>query len=313
MKPLKKIMQTALKPQQTRFRDKRGWYASSAFKCRRDLYWEATGEPVTNPPDMVGVIKMAIGKAVEEVMVAGWVANAHHYGLHLVGTQIQIGTSNPNIDGNLDALVYEMEDGERYVLEYKAKFFNGADMFMRDFNPSKEYLGQLGIYLKDLNKKSGVKRGCFIFVPISETHIGKKVQISCEYNPATDTITAYEALVSTGDKTIINYSLKVSEVEEWFKSVEKSLETKICPPPDYIYKLPLTREFLAEQSDYNLKAAIAGQKILGNWQTRYSRYFEKALKLDGTSREYTEDELRKLKNEFNSRLTPTGRQRKQIA
>lgn len=310
MNALKKIMALTSLEIQPRFRDRRAWYASEVLSCARDLYWKATGEPETNSIDFVGQMRMLVGKALEEQLLAGLMKHAHRVGLHHIGTQIQVGTSNPNIDGSLDELVYEAENGKQYVIEYKSKSGAGADFFYNEWNPSDSYLAQMGLYLKSLSEKGVTAEGCFIFILLSDKHFGVLVQIDCKYENGV--VTAYQGSSSLGDVRKLDYSLDVNKVLDRMKQVEHSIETKQCPAPTYKYKYELTPEYLATVSDRQLKAAIDGQKILGDWQPRYSRYFDKALKVDGTSREYTAEELALIRNEYNSRTTPTGRKRKQI-
>lgn len=315
MQPLKKLMQTAMKNEKPRYRDRRGHYASEAFTCRRDLYWSYTGEPITNPTDFLGTMKMEIGKAVETQLIGNWLSKAHIFGLHVVGDQVPIGISDPIVDGSLDVLAFEAESssGERYVIEIKAKFFKGADFFMYDFNPGRPYLGQMGMYLADLYKKGTIKKGAFLFVPISERHMGTMVQLSCRYEPETDEIVCYEAITSKGDRKDLNFRLVVEEVREWFRSVDRAVAKKELPPGDYKYKYELTAEFLAEQSDATLSKMMKGDLIKGDWQPKYSRYKDKQIALDKVKLEYTAEELQKIKNEYYGRLTPTGRKRKQVA
>jgi hypothetical protein len=57
---------------------------------------------------------------------------------------------------------------------------------------------------------------------------------------------------------------------------------------------------------------IAGTLVAGDWQPKYSRYKNKIIQVDQVEMEYTPQELSRIKAEFNGRLTPTGRKRKQL-
>lgn len=313
MNALKKIMLMVAKDERNRFRDRRAFYASDAGTCARDLYWSMTGEPITNPTDFMGKMKMAVGKAVETVLIGDILKGAHQVGLHFLGEQIQVGGSNPNWDGSLDALVYESENNKRYVIEIKTKSGFGAEMFRASMDPGDSYLGQIGLYLKDLSEKGITAEGCFIFVLLCDKFFGDMVQVDCKYDPATKLVTAYRGTGSWGDTKILDYTFDTTKPLAKFKAIEEAVRTKTVPQPEFTYKRELTPEFLAEQSDYTLKAMIGGNKVAGNWQPRYSKFFQKQLETDGVSREYTSEEMQLIKNEYNSRKTPTGKIRKQVA
>jgi hypothetical protein len=59
-------------------------------------------------------------------------------------------------------------------------------------------------------------------------------------------------------------------------------------------------------SNEDLKIAWRGEKILGDWQVKYSRYKDKILALEGGYTGYTEEERALIKKEHDARLTEKG-------
>jgi hypothetical protein len=302
MNVLKAAVTYLMKDRRYRFRDRRAHYASDAMKCKRDRFWERTNEPVTNPTDLTGMLKMRVGSWIEKGLIEDVIKNLHLEGVHFLSGQVPIGGSNPNFDGLLDAYVVERNDKEGpYVIEVKTKSGVGADFFKNDPNPG-DYMAQMGLYLKDLHGKTGYVRGCFYFVLLSDANFGEMVQVDCFYEPSTDLVIAHRAEYSDGSEKKIHYEFRVGAAQEGFEEVDKAVAANQPPVKgDYEYKKPLTPEYLSEISDYQLRAAINGEKILGDWHTIYSRYFNKQLEVDGTSREYTDFERQQLLAEYRRR------------
>ena len=287
-----------------RFRDRRAFYASQAMADRRDLYWELTGEKPTDPIDFLGKAKMMVGSGVEHQLVKEYIEQLHWYGVHSRGSQIPVGSSNPNIDGNLDGLLYEKKaDGKfiPFVLEIKTKSGYGADMFYNQPVPTDEYMAQLGLYLKDLHEKKVTSRGCFLYVLLSDKHFGKLVQVDCHYDAESNSIFATKASYSDGEERQLDVQFNLQQVFDRLKELEKHVADKVPPKPDYQYKYPLSPEMLAEQSDYTLKAMLQGHKILGDWQPRYSKFLTKNIAFDNIERGYSDEEMQMIRKEYLTR------------
>lgn len=284
-----------------RFRDRRGHYASSALSCLRDQYWAMTGEKETDPSDFIGTMKMLVGSAIEAGLVKELLSDLHWYGIHLRGTQVYVGGSNPSWDGALDALVWTEKDGH-YVLEIKTKSGFGADLLWEKLDLSPEYMAQLGLYLSDLHAKGITNRGALLYVLLSDKHFGDLIQVHAEYDAETDRCYFSHAIRSDGtERTIGKYS-DLKPIRARWLELDRRVATKECPPKgDYQYKYPLTPEFLATVSDAQLRKAASGEAVLGDWQPKYSRYKSKALKVDGTALGYTDEELAILKQEYRRR------------
>jgi hypothetical protein len=290
----------------------KSWYASELLKDARDLYWKRTGEPVTNPVDMLGSVRMFMGKAIEDGINNHVLANLHWYGIHpYIGEeQIRIGfTQNGvTVTGKLDGLIVERRGDEfssrPWVLEIKTKYGAGADFFQRDLNPGPEYLAQMGSYLKRASEAGITDRGMFLFVLVSNDNFGEMWEIHCEYKDGIVKTTRAISLL-TGDERAIEHSLDLNATLDRLKQIQDAAEKKELPAIDKVYKYPLTDEFLSSISDYKLRDLVDGKKVLGDWQVSYSAYKQKHLELQGGAG-YTQEEMQKIFDEYQRRF-PKGK------
>lgn len=303
---LKAITDFLVNGESLRFRDRRAHYASSGLQCLRDQYWKATGEEPTNEIDLIGRLKMAMGNAVEQYFMSSVFNQLHRAGYALLGTQIPVGTSEPNIDGYLDALVEKEIDGEwkKFVVEVKTKSGYGADLFNINFCPSNEYLSQLGLYLRDLHNKGITQHGMLFYVLLSDKNFGTLVQIDCVYDPDTDEIIAYRGESSTGIVKNLDYRYTVCHTINRYLRLDECLKNEQVPEPDYFYKYPVDSESLRDEqrwSDRQIKSVLSGQNVGGDWQPRYSQYFRKQLQVDKLEPKRTPRELALLWLEYKRR------------
>lgn len=317
MQLVKKIREYFLTHSEPRFRDNRGWYASALTSDARDLYWSGTGTPETNPTDLVGEMRMFMGKAVEEAITKHVFSNLHFFGIHFYSCeQIPIGASNPNVNGLLDGLARErLPDGSLsapVVIEIKTKQGFGANFFLNDYNPGDNYLAQIGYYLYDLSKKGVTNEGRLFFVLLSDRNYGEMVEICVRYNAEIDEVRAYEARHIDGTVTPINYTLKMQPLLDRLKYVETCIAAGSLPGPEHFYKAPLTPEYLASVSDSKLKKALDGEVVLGDWQISYSRYKAKHIELEGSTPGYSEAEIALLQAEYLRRY-PTSKKFKKVS
>lgn len=282
------------------YRDRRGHYASSGLKCLRDQYWELKGEPPTNKTDMLGMMRMLVGDAVERQLVKDIFENLHWFGYHPIGGQIAVGTSNPDINGYLDYMlaVKEGDTFNPFVIEVKTKSGYGADLFMGTFEPSQDYMSQLGLYLREMTEKKVTSNGMFLYVLLSDKYFGHIVQLNCRYDAATDQIVCYEGMASDGSYKKLNYTYKVGDTLARFKKLDEHLANNIIPEPDYKYKYDLTEDFITKLSDYKLRRMINREALGGDWQPLYSKYKDKQLEVDGTPLERTDEEIGILRAEY---------------
>lgn len=303
MNLLEAIAKHSEKNRRQRFRDRRSFYASSALGCSRDQYWEAIGEPQTNHADQLGKIKMMLGSAVEAAIAKEFINDLHWYGIHVLGQQVPVGGSKPNWDGYLDFYVTQKVEGKwkKYVIEFKTKSGYGADLLKQSFEPSMEYLAQLGLYLKDLDEKGETNEGMLVYALLSDRGFGELLQIDCRYEKETKEIVAFRGSCSDGTVRDLDIRLNIQKVLDNWTHIDKCIEKREVPKPDYQYKYTLTEELLSKQSDATILKMLKGQKVIGDWQVIYSRYFDKQLEVDGIERGYTEQEIAFIRSYYKTR------------
>lgn len=299
-----RIMSHYVSRKQPRLRDRRGHYASSAFTDLRDQYWAATGVPETNRADFLGKMKMLVGSAVEHQLIKEIFSDLHWVGIHLDGTQVSVGGSKPDWDGNMDVLLKERDETGKlqgYVVEIKTKSGYGADMLKRELNPSKEYLAQLGLYLRDMWQKEGVKTGCLFYVLLSDKAFGEILQFHCVYDEVLDVLRCVGVEGSHFEKQELSIKLDMQEVLKRYEAVDKAVAEKKEPKGEYPYKFPLTEELLSSTSDDKLRKMMRGELILGPWQPKYSRYKNKILATDKVALTYAKEEVDLIRKEYRTR------------
>lgn len=287
-----------------RHRDKRGFHASSIMSDMRDQYWALTGEPETNPPDLAGQVKMFLGTAVDDALAKHVLSNLHWFGLHLRGAQVPVGTSNPDFDGYLDALLVERDGdklGKQYVVEVKTKSGYGADLFARDFKVSDEYMAQMSVYLVDLAAKGVTEEGVFVFVLLSDNTIGDIAFVNVWLDKEANILWAKSYETLQGKSGTLDYSFDATIPFKRALKLKEHVASKKAPAAEYQYKLPVTDENLKNFSDAQIMKAIRGEKILGDWQALYSRFLQKRLDTDGVTRQYTDKEVEKLREHYRTR------------
>lgn len=290
------------------FRGKSGaFYSSEITKNARDIYWKLIGEPETNPTDLVGRMRMNCGNWIETGVNSEIIANLHWFNVHVYGNgQVQVGHTEPvAVNGKLDNLLVQRNGdtfGKPIVLEIKSKYGGGADWFLTKKDPGESYLGQIGDYLRELDRRDVTNEGIFLFIIISDSNLGEVVAIDAKYDRSTDLVTAYRArtlLAETDEK--INFTLKVGFWLDRLARIQKMAEKKELPEVEHYYKYALTKERLLAFSDTQIRAAINGEKVLGDWQISYSKYKQKHIELEGTSLGYTDAEKSLLLAEYKRR------------
>lgn len=315
---VERIKRAVLESRDLRFRDRRGYYASSLGKDMRDLYWEATGEPETNPTDLVGSLRMNCGTWIEKGIVNDVLTKLHLFGMHLLSNpnkQTPIGGSDPGIDGYLDGLLVERKGDEfskkPWALEIKTKYGYGATLFKQSYEVSEDYCFQLGYYLRELHRKGVTNRGLFLFVLIGDNTLGEIVEILAKYEAETDEVVLWEANHIDGTSVALNQRVRLQPALDRLKALDGYVARRELPPVDKQHKYPLTAELLSEASDTVIRAMVKGEKVLGDWQIAYSRFKQKHLELQGAG--YTAEEMQQIHAEY-SRRFPKGRlHKKEVA
>lgn len=286
-----------------RFRDTRGHYPSNALSCLRDQYWAATGVKRTNETDYLGSQRMFIGSALEDGLVKEYLSNLGIINVHLLGTQVPVGSSNPNWNGYLDALVGILEDGklEKYCLEIKTKTGFGASLMARQMEPQDSHLAQIGLYLKDLHNKDVTNEGILLYYLLADSAIGCMVAIHCRYNPEKDEVEAYFAENTQGKAKQVSFKQSIGAIEARWLKLEQHIKDGTCPPGDFKYKHDYTPEYLRTLSDARIKKIISNSAVVGDWQVIYSPYKDKQFEVDGITPGNTMEERRRALVEYKRR------------
>lgn len=286
--------------------------ASESGKSWRDIYWKVKGEPETNPTDTIGFKRMALGTAAEGLIIQ-WLRDMSYKGVNVLKTQARLGGSNPEWAGFSDIITMEPNPVDNkyhcVVNEIKLRFGYGATKLLEELDPSTDYMLQLGLYLKDLyDKKGKVYPGRLFYMLIPEqdqkTLLGAFLEFWARYEPETGDVVFYDCYASPGVVLQTKFQEKrvsVKKLLDKWKVLYECLIKDELPPQDYMYKYPLTPEFLAACSDKDIKSAAQGYKILGDWQISYSNYKKKHLELQGTGEGYTPDETELLVREYKRR------------
>lgn len=251
------------------------------------------GEPASNPTDFLGKMKMMVGSGVENELVKTYLSQLHWYGVHLIGTQVQVGGSDPvRWDGNLDALAAKRSESgdETFVIECKTKSGKGADDLAKNLNPQVSYVAQLGLYLRDLSSKGVTNEGCLLYFLLSSFRHGEILQFNYRYNPENGIVTCYEAVSSTGFHQELSQTFDTSIPLKRWQKLEEHIAKKEIPKGEFLYKYPLTEELVLAQSDDTRRKMITGNKVIGDWEYIYSPYFFTNLNADGLTLGYTPEE-----------------------
>jgi len=304
LKMIHKLREFVEQRKRPNFRDRRGHYPSGILSCLRDQVWAWQKEDETNPPDFHASLKMLIGDAIEKGLMHDWFSYLHLVGYHYLGGQIAVGGSNPSWDGYLDGLVAAKDkDGNwtKRVLEVKCLFGYGANAFMKTYEPKDSHLIQLGLYLKDLHEKNILSEGILVYVPLSDSNAGNLVFVHCRYLKESNEIEAYLAQPVAGDQQSISYRQSITTAIERMKEIDKHVENKTIPKGEFAYKAPITQGLLSTISDNDLREAVRGNKVIGDWQVKYSRYKDKQIAEDGLVLGYSDEEIAILKKEYLSR------------
>lgn len=285
----------------TRIRGWRGFNASEAGKCPRDLYWSIKKEAITNFPDLKGKANFVRGSALENGFKSSWLDKLHIFGFHLVDYQVSVGGDEPvKWNGIIDFLCLDKtsDPSEIFVCEFKTKWGIGCDFLLKNMIPDTGYSYQLGLYLKDYYDKGKPRDGCLLYWLNSDKNSCEFVQFTFRYLPETNEIECYRVTKTGGYKSNVSYKFSLDYVFKKWEYVLTCLEKNEEPKPEYRYKYPLDPDYLETLSDTNIKNALKGDKILGDWQVVYSPYKNKILQVDNCETSYTENEIKTLEREY---------------
>lgn len=297
------IPATVAKIPRVRLRAKREFWASEAGKDPRDLYWNLTGVEPTNKTDFLGYSRMMFGSAVENQFVSEWLTKLHFQGLSVVGTQVPVGGENPNWNGYVDFLLAE-RNGDKYTtwpVEFKVANGFGADLLLQKMEPKEDHVYQIGLYLKCFHANGKPKDGQLLYYLNSDKNLGNLVAFSVSYDAQTENVTVYKANTSLGEERRLNIVQNLNYVFNKWNYVLDCIDKKVLPEPEFRYKKPFDIDTLKDLSDANIRSALEGNKIIGDWQISYSAYKDLHLKHDNVCATYTEEERDALIAEYKRR------------
>ena len=314
---LKAITRFFYEYKEPRYRDRRNaFYPSELMKDARDIYWGMTKEPVTNPTDLQGHMRMGMGKAVEEWLVKHVLSNLHFFGIHRMssGSQVAVGGSEPvPVNGYLDDLLVAREGdkfGEKYALEIKVLNGFGGDKVLANEEFKQEHLAQLGYYLYHLNNIEVTNKGILLCVIDSDKNKGNMIEFSCRYDAATDEAICYQRKeLFSGKEQPCNHRVKIKPLLARLNELLGYVEKRSLPPADKQYKYPVTEELAASLTDWLLQRVKNGHRVIGDWQVLYSSWADLHKQLQGGAG-YTDEELAVFKKEFATRAPRRAAKRK---
>jgi len=241
-------------------------------------------------------MKMLAGEALEKGLRDMILSNLHLLGIHLIGSQVPVGGSNPNWDGYVDDVLGVKENAtwDNFVLEIKTKSGVGANKLFESPEPDLGHLTQIGLYLHDLYSKAGIKKGCLLYFLLSDSHFGDMIQINCSYDPETQTVRATDFEDSNGRTGSLTVSVNIKDALKRWEILDYHIAKRIPPQGEYKYIYPLDQESMRDISDSQLRKIIKKESVPGDWQIKYSNYKDKALAADGWTSERIEKEMDRL-------------------
>lgn len=294
-------------PKRYRFRERVEFYPSDAGKDPCDIYWALTGEPETEDIDVIGKLRLEDGSIFEN----GFKQKLQYLSLknvHIIGSQIPVGGTDPLWSGYIDFLIAEKKQTswETVCLEFKTKWGMGADIIMRDFTPDRNYLIQNGLYMMSMASfGKNVTDGAILYKLLSGNKDvnGHFLQFDFRYDIDKKVVTCYRATSTRGDERELNIVVSLQETLDEWKMIRKCIEEKKLPPKKYFYKHELTDDYLKSLSDSDILKCLNNQKVLGDYQIGWSRYKTLHAKMEGVDPQnpYSSEEVAKLTQEYKKR------------
>lgn len=212
---------------------KESHYASNVYGCRRQQYYQWTGEKESNPNTPGSILKMKFGYATEDIFekflnycidnkkpingklldsyVAGWKASYVIPGLKKV------------ITCKLD-FVLKFVDGKEMAVEVKSMFGRGITKIAKSQEPKKSYLDQIYVYIHLTPFKHFIH-------PYFGRDNGYRTEFEViEHEDGIETI--YTTLEGKERKRVYEYDfdLLINRLVE----VEKAVEQKQAPDRDFL-------------------------------------------------------------------------------
>ena len=222
------------KNRKDRYKGKEEYYhASSAFSCRRKLYFETVlVSDNTNPPKSISLRKMRLGTIFHSEMEKCFDYYSNFCILYTkdinsnikytipsttfkVYQEKEIVIESVNVRGHYD-LVLEMDSGEVYLFDYKTMgSYPWKLKFGRDKAPPKNlrYEFQLGTYGYAIKKQFGRLDGMFLVYYNKDTSVMKQIPVDLSF---TDKAIQFWKEVNSEHKFgMPKFEKGLSPVESW--------------------------------------------------------------------------------------------------
>jgi hypothetical protein len=253
-------------------RARTAFYASDYGKPALDLYFNFTGEPVTNPPSWNNTLKWGAGRGVEDQMLivlkqSGIVEENYDQKLH---GRIEHETEGIKIHGYIDAL---SKNGN--PLEIKS--VNNANKFdvlkYKRNEPKENYVGQLATYMEV--KQSN--RGALFVSTIDGLNY---FWFDC-------------VRLSPGIYRCGNVTIDIrAEYKRWADLYHNNILPRKMPDIwQYRYKYDVNTIDWRSIPKAKITAARTNAAVIGDWQVQWSDWKNKIVELQGTCLGYSNEEL----------------------
>lgn len=315
-----------------KFRDKNPLIhnASDAGKCGRQLSYKALKIPQSNPADTLGEFRMSFGSWLESGLKYNILQKMSVFGAYLLSSQGDAGELGSFYGTSwhgyrdFDFGIKDESGKFRVVVgELKTKVGYGAKatILKNPWSTKKEYITplpdtefgqaqQLALYLRDAYNKT--KDNDSFSAPIVDgillqllyaDGIAGFVEYYAEYKPAEDSVTYYrvncvEYPEVSGD---INLVIKLKDIADKWAQVDAFVAKGELAPPDFERRYDVDDERVFESTKTDLTAAASNKLLIGDVRCKYCSWKDKCASDLGTPLEYTDVEIKKLKNMVKSR------------
>lgn len=253
-----------------------GIHCSDFGKPALDLYFRATGEPITNPTQWYEKLKWGAGKGVELELVqvlkdSNIIPEEYDQDVHGV---IEKEIDGLKITGHMDGLTH---DGEPIEI----KSINNKNVFdiekYRNGMPRENYVGQLSMYMHLLGKEKG-----HLFVATVDGL--ERFYFEC---------------VHIGDgkyqcgKVVVDIPTEIKRLRSVY---DNHIVKKILPRVDeYLYKYDIDKIDWKTIPKNKITLARNNRAVIGDWEILYSNWKDRIVELQGQELGYNQEELEKIK------------------
>lgn len=255
---------------------KTSFWASESETMAFDIYHKWMGTPPTNPMEGETVMMLTMRK-MSEVAVTSLMRKAQVLIKKFSNDErvyFEWGPHKVPVSGYPDAGVWI--DGEIALVEIKTYYGQHNHVEVTAGRVKEGYLKQLAIYQYHYKIRHG------ILLMINQG-TGEMTEFDLYQNPDNP----YHFACPDNEKEF--------NLEETFKRWEKIYVENILPKKepaiDYQYKYDIYALDWSKVSAANISAARNNQKVLGDWQVKYSDYKDLIISRQGTVPGYTEEEL----------------------